>query len=524
MEAWVAYCGAEAPATNAANDRALLEWKERNRWAAFLARLEQQSKFSASFAQLRTSFVDKLRQQRTSSPAEVCQYVPALMRRAEYDPSAQRGQDIQRLADRLEQQPGDKANVQAADNAPPATITTAAAPKPAAGPLTAGAVTFTPPPGWTVAESSGGTTTLEHNDERGKRSSIIVGSDPLPGPLIATLRNALTTTFRDFDLKIDRIDEAKTTHGHAAAYFDEYARHRTKRQRLRFAGVAVDLSGRMQIAWLLTPDGAASYDRKRELEEMVRSWSYVGSAKPSWDPLKPPRGSGGLSGLYWGVLLQNQLNPFGGMDLVALRKYMLLLPNGWAYSDVPPGGKVMDIDFAAELRRVPKRCGLYSVQGDQLVFDWITDFGLIQRTTLPFQRRGANNVSFNYEGASMNIVRPAPKNLRLSDEYTSTFHMSGNLGGSSNSVTSQRSIAFTPDGRYRKSGFAAFSFSNDAGTGTTSGAGYNPRAPNTGRYVIDGYTLTLTPDQGLEEVFTLVIEKFEPEVTALFIDDNAFLK
>ena len=81
----------------------------------------------------------------------------------------------------------------------------------------------------------------------------------------------------------------------------------------------------------------------------------------SWSVLHPPTGSGGQRGLFWSNRLQNQLNPLGGMDLRAVREYMVLFPGGQAYNDLPNDGHVLDIDIASACARTPLRRGAYQV-------------------------------------------------------------------------------------------------------------------------------------------------------------------
>jgi hypothetical protein len=108
----------------------------------------------------------------------------------------------------------------------------------------------------------------------------------------------------------------------------------------------------------------------------------------TWDPIRPPKGSGGLQALYWGTQIRNQINPLGGMDLIADRSYLILLPSGQAYRDLPPGGNVLDMDFARAVQDKPRLCGTYSIHGNQLVFDWLTSYGLMERDTMAFTGTG----------------------------------------------------------------------------------------------------------------------------------------
>ena len=356
--------------------------------------------------------------------------------------------------------------------------------------------------------------------QKGESTIALIGVESLQGDIKGSLTRLAQSSFRDFDLKLDNVREGRTAQGLAAAYFNEEARHRTRRMEYRLLGVAAAVNGRMQVGLVMTPEGAASYDRKREFEGMVGAWRFRNAPQP-WDPLRPPAGSGGIEGLYWGTSIQNRLNTLGGMDLVADRHYLLLLRNGQAFRDLPGAGKVFDIDFASARQKTPQKCGTYRVQGNQLLIDWLDEYGLVERQTIQFNGSG-NNIVFHLYGAGIGLVKPV-SGLRLNGRYTSTFQMSGNTAFSSTSVTSQTFIQFLPDGRYQKSGFSAFSFSNDAGTGRASSAGKSDKQIETGRYTFSGYRLTLAPDAGPEEHFTAILEDARPTTKAVFINDKAFL-
>jgi hypothetical protein len=67
------------------------------------------------------------------------------------------------------------------------------------------------------------------------------------------------------------------------------------------------------------------------------------------------------------------------------------------------------------------------------------------------------------------------------------------------------------------------SVSNEA-IGFATGPVKNPKVPQTGRYTINGFRMTLTPDNGPPEHFTIVLEDPSPTTKSLFIDDSAYLK
>src|SRR5262249_27769623 len=158
-----------------------------------------------------------------------------------------------------------------------------------------GEATFTAPPGWTVAKSSGSSVTLHHTDERGGRAIILVGADPLRGNVADALRQLVSGSFPDFDLKLGTLREHRSVYGFPASSFDETARSRKLNLRARFSGVGFAVNQKLQIAWLMTPDDARAYDRMRELQQLADTLRFPNAQGQNvWDPVNPPRGSGGL--------------------------------------------------------------------------------------------------------------------------------------------------------------------------------------------------------------------------------------
>ena len=206
------------------------------------------------------------------------------------------------------------------------------------------------------------------------------------------------------------------------------------------------------------------------------------------------------------------------MDLRAERYYVLLLPNGQAYSELPEGGHVDNFNFAAVCQKEPKHCGTYDISGGRIHFKWMDDYGLVDESESAWT--GATDKgTFDTRGHSYRRILPV-HGLRVSGKYTSTFASVGSIGTQSTSVVSEKYITFTPDGRYQKSGFSGGSFDNAGAAGTMM----SKKGVVTGTYAIDGYTLTLTPNGGAPETFSVVFEDPSPTTKAIFIDDSGFLR
>jgi hypothetical protein len=291
------------------------------------------------------------------------------------------------------------------------------------------------------------------------------------------------------------------------------------RANVRCVGIAAP-DGRMFLAMMLTRAGfdTSTFTTDNEFEAMVATLRFTSQpASALWDPLRPAKGGGGQSGIYWSNSLQNVLNPLGGMDLRATRHYVVLLPSGQAYNDLPSDGHVLDVDFATECRQKPKVCGTYEIQGGTIRFKWAGDFGLVEESEgawVPGEKG-----SFKSRGDNYSRVPPV-HNLRIDGRFTSTFAMVGTMAAQSTSIVSETYITLTADGRYQKSGFSSASFTNTHAAGTVGGN----KGVTSGPYSMDGYTLTLTPVGAAPELYSLVLEDPTPNAGALFIDDKAFLK
>ncbi len=184
-----------------------------------------------------------------------------------------------------------------------------------------------------------------------------------------------------------------------------------------------------------------------------------------WD-FNRPKGAGGQSGLYWSNRLQNTINPLGGMDLRAIRDYVVLLPSGQAYRDLPKDGHVLDIDFSSACKAKPKNCGTYEIEGGTIRLRWLGSMGC-------WRRRAERGLRAEREGVRCGrtlYAHYAPvHDLRMNGKYTSTFAMVGNMATQSTSVVSEKYLTLTTDGRYQKSGFSAASFDNSNAAGTFGG-------------------------------------------------------
>jgi hypothetical protein len=293
-------------------------------------------------------------------------------------------------------------------------------------------------------------------------------------------------------------------------------------QREKIDAVGVALGNSMLLAVLISGDwGGDNYGFQRAFEKMVSHWKLNGEKGPVWDSFRPPSPVGARSGFYFGARLQNQLNPLGGMDLLSIREYLVLLPTGQAFHGIPVGGHVLDMNFQAECSRLPHSCGTYRIEGNRIDFTWLEEYGMVTHETSQIETGTAGKSSVaSFYGTRAFEITPV-QNMRMAGRYTSTFASVGSTAFQSTSVVAQTFIAFSPDGTYQKSGFSAGSFTGSGAAGTVQ----SRKGVETGRYAFNGYALTLTPSNGAPpETFTTVVEEITPSPKAVFINDKAFLR
>ncbi|HEY8998283.1 MAG TPA: hypothetical protein VIM60_10305 [Edaphobacter sp.] len=396
----------------------------------------------------------------------------------------------------------------------------------AGAPLKIGDASLMPVAGWAVTKSAPDQVILQKTMlEKGTRDAkfiVLLSMQPMQGSIDQAFPAAVRRSFPGPPLELKYVSKGVTRGGQQARTVRDGGRMNlpgNPRARVRAVGVAAP-DGRLFLAMILMRSEWETLMGRGddEFEAMLTSLRFDSQPESSlWDFSRPPKGSGGQSGLYWANALINMPNAFGGMDLRAERYYVLLLPNGQAYSELPDGGHVDDFNFAEECRKKPKRCGTYDISGGRIHFKWMDDYGLVEESESAWMP--VDNGSFTTRGHDYRRILPV-HGLRVSGKYTSTFASVGTIGAQSTSVVSEKYITFTPDGRYQKSGFSGASFDNSGAAGTFA----SKKGVTTGTYAIDGYTLTLTPNGAQPEYYSVIFEDPSPSPKAIFIDDSGFLR
>jgi hypothetical protein len=388
--------------------------------------------------------------------------------------------------------------------------------------LKAGEAEMSTPAGWSVDANLNGRLVLKRTDN-GQLSAIVIASEPFHGSLSDAVRSTMHRGFTDEKLALKNLREDTSIFGFPGVSFDESFRHAQLKQRLQISGLGLNVDGRLHLAWMVTPANKATEQRGREFEQLIRNWRFKQRIATTWDPTKPRKVPAHLAGFYFGSKIQNRYNGLSGiLEMKAVREHVVLLTTGQAYRGIPPGGRVLDMNFAELLREDPNRCGVYSVDGDEIVFEWPASLGMVWTARESLLSRGGA-ARFRFRGVDISPMKPVPR-LRLEGRYTSSNVTTAGAGSSSTSVSADRTLTFTRDGRYTKSRFVGVAFSHESGEGRTGGAGISKPAQLTGTYVIEGFRLTLTPDEGPPENFTVIIETPGVSPSALFINGAAYLK
>lgn len=384
-----------------------------------------------------------------------------------------------------------------------------------------------PPRGWTRKVMSDGSAAFSVAKRDSGSATIVIGQ---PQPLAAlSLDNALHNWLRaqlgsrlELSLK-HTVYVGRTAHGQPAAWADETPDFRNSSDGLRILAIAVaQRAGTFTPVLMFTKDDADQYHYADEFGEWFSAIRLPGDVGARWSPLTPAS-PGPLQGLWFGTQMRTHLNLYGGMDMIAYRGYVAMYRNGFAYRELPDGGRIDNLDAVSRCARSPRDCGTYRVEPTRVVFSWYTRLGLVESDSAEIDMPRTDPPGFSYDGVSMYRVKPVTS-TRLDGEFTS---IDGSSSGPNGSIMLSRSINFRADGTYEATRAVGFSSTPGASTGTDQGSvvGYNPNVgPNRGTYEISGYTLTMRPIGGPVRLATIIFFDDDRPVTSVLIDDNYYKK
>ena len=385
------------------------------------------------------------------------------------------------------------------------------------------------PAGWARSQLSNGSLAFSvSKNDTGAANIVVAPPQPLAG---LSVENALRVWLRAqlasrLKLSLENtVEVGRTVHGQVAAWADETPDFHNSRDGLRVVAVAVARRDNTFIPVLMfTKDDSHQYNRVDQFRAWFSDFALPGDVGTLWSPLAPPappRAATVLQGLWFGTQLRPQINIYGGMDMIAARTYIAMYRNGFAYRELPEGGRVDEGTAAALCRDDPTDCGTYRVEPTRIIFDWNTKLGLVETDTAVVEQPRKDPLAFEFDGVPLSRISPVAM-TRLTGEFTS---IDGSSSGPNGSISVARSITFHPDGRYEATRAVGFTSTPGASTGTETGSvvGYNPNiGPNRGTYEILGYTLTMRPENGPVRRSTIVFFDDDRPVTSVLIDDNYY--
>ena len=383
----------------------------------------------------------------------------------------------------------------------------------AAESATFGPVTLDVPPGWTALPVKDKTLTLKAPGE-GRDGGFVVVMLGTGAP------GRLDQTFADFargltkgGFKPDRVQPRRTAEGRAARTVRGDTEITVKGQTFdeQFHLVGIQGERAMLGLGLITLSTHAELTHEADFRRIVKSVKIDGPPPL----LAVTRPSASADGFFIKNGLVNRINPFGGMDLVATRDYLLLRPGGFAYQGSPPGGTV---DDPAAIRKAdPASCGTYHLDGKTLTLTWPDEYGLLYDEQMAADLDPAGRLASPGDGYGR--IDPL-KDRKLNKSFRAFSYTGGPQGG----VASEHVITFAPDGTFARTGFVGTTFDTTNGPGADGGVRgtvNSERPAETGTYRFDGLTMTLTPKGGKPERHTAFMADGGDGM--LVLDDTAYL-
>ncbi|WP_159999080.1 hypothetical protein [Roseomonas sp. 18066] len=402
----------------------------------------------------------------------------------------------------------------------------AATPAPAADPQEFGGLRFEIAEGWSRRDASDGVIlqrSFVTTDRRGRRNTgqaliQLSVAKPAQG---ATLQAAFAQFVAAGTPELTREramvkGQGITTNGHAILFEERCC---ARRDSVSLSGnyVGIGTPAGFHFSQLLMVNLSRDERRAAEaaFEAMIRSLLLAPGDEPF--RLTPPRGAGGLDGIYSYLDTGIRPNAFGGTDFYADNNITVFDPSGLYTTEIPKDGMAV----AAHCQASPGDCGFYRLAGGRIErLEVSPRYGVLARESDDFARDGDD---LKIGSRNYRRIPPLPANTRLSGRWRYFFASVGAGAFGSGSVSSERLLELTPDGRFSRSGFSGASSTSSIGGGTTGVTTGSNRPVTTGRYEIEGYRLTLTGDDGAREVMSLFMADRGSD-GLLVINGNNYLK
>lgn len=392
----------------------------------------------------------------------------------------------------------------------------------------AGGVTFDMADGWTRKEGKGGAILLQKavppEKEGGKGGAALI---QILGPVTSDSFDAnwasLAKSVPELAAKKPSSRKTGTTiNGHTMRLERRCCGYRNDVM-MSSISIGIEADGKQYFAMFLAMNlrGGRSRDVENEFETMVRTMRFTAADRPFG--LYPPRGGGGLEGVYTHLQTGLRPNAFGGMDFQADSRIHAFDKSGIFATELPKGG----ISIPDHCKAKPRDCGTYRLVGGGFLSsasaiemsEVVNGYGMIETETKPFAK---SSDSLKIDGTVWRHVPPPPRGTPFDGVWRHFWAQSGSMAFSSGGVSSERTLRMTSGGEYWRDGYTGFMSSNEVGDTRTSVAGGGRRPEEHGRYRVDGYAIRLTGDDGKEEVMSL----FQPggDDGLLVINGNNYLK
>lgn len=407
----------------------------------------------------------------------------------------------------------------------------------------AGDARFRLPRGWEILSSVEGQNVkndkpylhLQHtDDDQGVTQIVLLQTAGTRGQLPEIALGAMNAKSLRFEVEADDVTRTKARQGYPVAYVRSSTRSKELRKRVEGRAFAMKPGRMVEVAvYISTAEGVPQLDRERELKAFMRALRFDSAKDLVFDPLEPRNSSHRFDLVTFSSSMRNQINGFGGMDVHIDYDYLALCPNGRYTTKVPGDGRLDKIDWEALREAYPTRVGIYRVRRKrgsaeaELVLRTEDRYGFMKETEgrVIFEAASGRESQPGSEDlgetvkkveigrATQVLIRPLPP-TRLRGRYTYLYGSSGSNGAGSNSFSGTKTIALTRGGKFESSSFFSASFDHDFGGSRSSGVTSSEAPPTNGRYHLEGFTLTLTFDDGN------VVERFCHPVGK---DDDAML-
>ncbi|ONG48209.1 hypothetical protein BKE38_22215 [Pseudoroseomonas deserti] len=402
----------------------------------------------------------------------------------------------------------------------------AATPAPAATPQEFGGMRFEIAEGWTRRDARDGVILQRSyvtTDSRGRRKTgtaliqLSVAKPAQGAPLPAAFAQFIAAGLPELTRERPLIKgQGITTNGHAII-FEERCCGRRNDVSLsgNFVGIGTPAGYHFSQLVMMNMERDQRREAEAQYEAMIRSLLLAPDDEPF--RLTPPRGAGGLDGIYSYLDTGIRPNAFGGTDFYADNNITVFDPSGLYSTEIPKDGMTLQAHCAA----TPSDCGFYRLAGSQIErLEVRRGYGVLERDSDDFARNGDD---LKIGSRDYRRIPPIPAGTRLSGTWRYFFASVGTGAFSSGSVAVERHLQLTPDGRFTRSGFSGASMTNSIGGSTTGVTTGSDRPVTAGRYEIDGYRLTLIGDDGAREVQSIFMADRGSD-GLLVINGNNYLK